>query len=512
MHNLASGRGASLVVLITAAVAFAACTTSPPSALSQSGGELRVGLIADIVTLDPAGQFFSPANLTVANAVYDQLLVAREGQNVPSLAESLTPSSDLQTYTLVLRPEVKFSDGELLDAAAVVANFKRLLDPATKCACAPLVAGISTVEPAGPLSVTFRLKAPNVGFSTVLAKEPGYMVSPKALAAPGQIANKPVGTGPFILKEWLKGDHITLTRNPNYWRSGQPRLDAITYRVLPDAEARFQSLQAGSLDVVQTDSADHIVQARKNQNLAVNLASFNGSTAMTLNVAKSPFDDVRVRKAIAHAIDRTALVNVVDKGISEPSDGPFAKTSPFYADPGYPAFDPGIARQLVQEVGKPIVFSYKVTPSGVGPRRAAVLQQMLKDVGITMNIEPKEFTAILAAVNAKDFQAAELPTPDFTDPDIQLTRRFQTGSAQNWGGYSSRMVDDALVRGRTSADKAERAKAYADLARTLATDLPYIWLTRNYYGVISKAGVTGWQPLDAANLGVFRPEQLHLAR
>jgi peptide/nickel transport system substrate-binding protein len=358
--------------------------------------------------------------------------------------------------------------------------------------------------------VTFRLKAPNVGFSTVLAKEPGYMVSPKALATPGEIANKPVGTGPFILKEWLKGDHVTLTKNPNYWRAGQPAFDTVTYRVLPDAEARFQSLQAGSLDIVQTDSADHIIQARKNQSLAVKLASFNGSTAMILNVAKAPFDDARVRKAIAHAVDRAALVTVVDKGISEPSDGPFSKTSPFYADPAYPAFDPGTAKRLVQEVGKPIVFNYKVTPSGIGPRRATVLQQMLKDVGITMNIEPTEFTAILAATNAKDFQAAELPTPDFTDPDIQLTRRFQTGSAQNWGGFSSKAVDDALVRGRTSADKDARAKAYADLARALAAELPYIWLTRNYYGVISKAGVAGWEPLDAANIGVFRPEPLRL--
>lgn len=500
----------SLVVLAVAATAFAACSAGPSA--SPSGGELRVGLIADIVTLDPAGQFFSPANLTVANAIYDQLLVAREGRNVPSLAESLTGSADLLTYTLVLRPGVKFSDGEPLDAAAVAANFKRFLDPATKCACAPLVAGIASVEATAPLTVTFRLKAPNVGFSTVLAKEPGYMVSPKALSNPAEIAAKPVGTGPFVLKEWLKGDHITLTRNPAYWRTGLPHLETITYRVLPDAEARFQSLQSGSLDVVQTDSADHIVQARKNPDLSVRLASFNGSTAMTLNVAKAPFDDVRVRRAIAHAIDRSVLVNVVDKGISEPSDGPFAKSSPFYADPGYPRFDPEAARRLVKEVGAPISFSYKVTPSGVGPRRATVIQQLLKDVGITMTIQPKEFTAILADVTAKDFQAAELPTPDFTDPDIQLTRRFQTGSAQNWGGYSSRAADEALVRGRTSAGEPERAKAYAELARTLATDLPYIWLTRNYYGVISKAAVQGWQPLDAANLGVFRPEQLSPAR
>jgi ABC-type transport system substrate-binding protein len=254
------------------------------------------------------------------------------------------------------------------------------------------------------------------------------------------------------------------------------------------------------------------VQARKNPDLLVRLASFNGSTAMTLNVAKAPFDDVRVRRAIAHAVDRAVLVNVVDKGISEPSDGPFSKSSPFYADPGYPRFDPDAARQLVRQVGAPIAFSYKVTPSGVGPRRATVIQQLLKDVGITMTIQPKEFTAILADVTAKDFQAAELPTPDFTDPDIQLTRRFQTGSAQNWGGYSSKAADEALARGRTSAGEPDRAKAYADLARTLATDLPYIWLTRNYYGVISKAGVEGWQPLDAANLGVFRPEQLSAAR
>jgi ABC-type transport system substrate-binding protein len=499
-----------LAVIVAVALAFGAC--SSPAESPQSGGELRVGLLTDLVTLDPAGQFFSPATLTVANAVYDQLLVAREGQNVPLLAESLTPSADLLTYTLVLRPGIKFSDGEPLDANAVVANFKRFLDPATKCGCAPLVGGIASVEPAGPLSVTFKLKAPNVGFSTVLAKEPGYMVSPKALANPDQIATRPVGTGPFVLKEWLKGDHVTLTRNPNYWRAGQPTLDSITYRVLPDAEARFQSLQAGSLDVVQTDSADHVIQARKNQNLAVQVASYNGSTAMVLNVTKAPFDDVRVRRAIAHAIDRTALVNVVDKGVNEPSDGPFSKGSPFYADPGYPKFDPAAAKQLVQEIGRPIAFGYKVIPSGIGPRRATVIQQMLKDVGITMTIEPTEFTAIIAAANAKDYQAAEIPTPDFTDPDIQLTRRFQSGSAQNWMGYSSKAVDDALARGRTSAENAARAAAYADLARTLATDLPYIWLTRNYYGVISKATVKGWQPLDAANLGVFRPEQLHYAR
>jgi peptide/nickel transport system substrate-binding protein len=528
MGKLPGRRAVSLAVLSSVVIGLGACSEggdpdgggdgagaipspSEPAGPPRPGGELRVGLLTDIVTLDPAGQFGTPANLTVANAVYDQLLVAREGENVPSLAESLTASADLLTYTLTLRPGVEFSDGEPLDAEAVVTNFERFMDPETECVCAPLVAGIAEVTAVDPLTVEFRLAEPNVGFSTVLAKEPGYMVSPLALETPAGVADNPVGTGPFILDEWVKGDHVTLRRNPNYWQADQPYLDSITYRIVPDAQSRFQSLRAGSLDVIQTDSADHIVEAAGSGDLAVRLASFNGSSAMTLNLATAPFDDPRVRQAVAYAVDRSALSEVIDKGISEPSDGPFAVDSPLYADPGYPAFDPERARQLVGEVGTPIEFGYQVGQSGIAPQRATVIQQMLDQVGITMNIEPLEFTTIVANVVGGDFQAADLPTPDFTDPDVQLTRRFQTGSAQNWGGYSSQVVDDALARGRTSADPAQRAQAYAELSRALATDLPYIWLTRNYYGVISDPAVGGWQPLDAANLGVFRPERLWIA-
>ena len=224
----------------------------------QAGGSITVGVRYGFSTLDPAG-FSEQPQFTAGLAVYDPLVTRDEaGDYAPSLATEWSISDDLSTYTLTLRDDVVFQDGAPFDAAAVVAHFERLEDPATNCTCINSIASIGSIEAPDPTTVVFTLTQPDAFFLSELTGPIGFIVSPKAAATYGaDYPLHPVGTGPFSLESF---DPVVLKKNPDYWQRDDegrplPYLDEIEVRPIADEEERLESLRSGDVDLIQTDNA-----------------------------------------------------------------------------------------------------------------------------------------------------------------------------------------------------------------------------------------------------------------
>ena len=254
---MAIGFGASYRGLIAAAglMAVAASATTAHAQQPRSGGSLSISIESDLSTLDPTG-FASFNDREAGIILYDTLLeVDPKGKIVPHLAEKLEAAPDATWFKVTLRSGVKFHDGTPLDAAAVVAHFKRMMDPKNRCRCISDLAPVDTVEATGPREVTFKMKTPSAPFPAVLADVAGMIVSPTAVEKyNNDLSTHPVGTGPFMFKEWQRGAQIVFQRNPNYWGK-VPYLDEVVLRPMPDEQARYASLQAGNLDVIMNGHA-----------------------------------------------------------------------------------------------------------------------------------------------------------------------------------------------------------------------------------------------------------------
>lgn len=493
-----------------------AAQNDDPATGDSTGGRLVIGLPAEVAGLDPAVTGFQvPVNRLVGLAVYDPVTIGRGGEVVPYLAESLEPSDDLTVWTLTLPDGVRFHDGEPLDAPAVVANLDRFTDPDAEAPFpgAAELAILESYEAIDDLTVEMRLAAPSAAFPAVLSSNAGMFSSPAAIAAdPGSLNTAPVGTGPYKVQTFSVGGDIVLVPNDDYWMAdGGPYLDEIVLRVIPEDASRFASLQSGDLDLILTGDARAIRTAIDDPQYEATVASFIGSQAIIPNLRDgSPLADAEIRRAMALAIDRQALADVVDQGVVPASTGPFDPDSPFYDDFGYPELDPNAARQIIDAVG-PVDFTLTIVGSDSAVQRAELIQQMLGDVGITMSIESADQETVIQDALQGNFEAVLLSTPDSPDPDFGFTRRWQSGSPVNFGDYRSDEADRLLAEARSTIDRDERIALYQEFGRTLNEDLAYLWLMHNYTGIISRPDVTGIADLDPQVLGAFRVGPIRLS-
>lgn len=518
------------VAVVLAAVAFAAaaCSSSakkasapPPTsggasttaAVSAStpktGGTLRFALESEVSTLDEAQGLAQPADKAIALAIYDPLMsFDDQGNVVPYLASGISHSADLKTWTLTLRPGVTFSDGTPLNADAVVAHFKRLQDPATKSFWYTDAIKFTEAAP-DESTVVFTLSAPNVAFPQDLTAAEGYIESPTAVKAEGaDFAQKPVGTGPFVLKENIPGDHVLVTRNPTYWKkdaNGQalPYLDAIRYTFVSDTKARLAALQAGDVDLIQTADSSTIKQA-VSAGFQVQRVSGSSSTVILFDNKAAPVDDVRVRQALAYAIDRQAINNVVYGGVRQPAYSPFATNSPYYEAVTTPKYDPAKAKALLAQYGKPVSLTVECIPTPEANSIFQLVQQMWQAVGVKVTLQTEEQGQYVADIfGHKPYQAACFRTVQFVDPD-DLYNTYYTGNSQNVLNYSNPTVDAALDKGRSDPNMADRVAAYHTLQEQLAQDVPGIPLLYDLYGNIYKSTVHGLPVPEANSLGAIK--------
>jgi 4-phytase/acid phosphatase/peptide/nickel transport system substrate-binding protein len=494
------GRGARRALLAGAALATLPVLLIPAAAQAQKqGGSITVGLELDVAGYDPlkVGVFDTAANMGAA-LIFDTLTSLDDnGEAAPKLALSWHHADDYKTWTFKLRPGVVFHDGTPFDAHAVKFNFDRQKDPKNKCRCAFYIANITNLEVPDDTTVVFHLTDPSVNFAKGLAFPTSNNVvqSPSAIKAKGDDYNRnPVGTGPFQLKSWTAGDRLVVERNPNYWNKGRPYLDRVTLRPLPDAQARFASLEAGESDLVWDDEydADNILKAQKNSALKVHVHRGSGAGVYAFNTKTPPFDDVRVRRALVMAIDRRKMSQAITNGLSRPASNPYGDGSWVKcADDGALPFDVGKAQALLKDYAKPVKFKMLVTATPRGRTVGQVLQQFWKQVGAEMEIEQVDQTAIVTRAFARQFEMTPWRIVDAADPDPQMYANFHTGSPVALANYSNPELDRLLEHARVTADPEKRSEDYCAVSRLINSEAIWFWTFQNTYYAIAKARLKG---------------------
>ncbi len=491
--------------------ALAGATTNGPGrngvsrATPKRGGSLVFGVDAEESGFDPTQARFDEVGVMYARTVFDPLtIVLANGDWAPYLAESVVPNSSYTTWTITLRPNVLFHDGTPCNGAALLTNLqaqsKSLL---TGIVINPTLKGITQT---GPLSVAISFAKPWVPFPYYLAGGIGgqiaYVVAPSMLANPNGTSH-PVGTGPFMFKQWVPNDHFTAVANPHYWRPGLPYLSQITYRPIPNEESRAEALKSGTIGLMITDTPQIIEQFRGNRSYSyiddsTHVAGEPDMNCIQLNCLAKPFNNATVRRAAALAINRQQYARVIDANVLPVSNGLFVPGSQYYAPTPYPAYNPAEAARLVKaaekQLGSPISFTYGATNSPASLRSQEYVMQALQSVGFQVKPTIVEQNEIINNALAGKYQALGWRQFGAVDPDLNYifwsTTTVSSGDLSiNMARNSDPTIEAALQAGRASTERSVRQAAYKTVNRRLAIDLPYLWTDRAVWAVIGNPTV-----------------------
>ncbi|MDM0064941.1 ABC transporter substrate-binding protein [Variovorax sp. J31P207] len=448
-------------------------------ALAQETRTLTVGIVSDPVTLDPAlmASFFE---LSIQYNLYEPLVhVTPDLKIEPGLASVETP--DPLTYLFTLRPNLSFHDATPLDAAAVKANFDRMLDPATGSPRRSELSSIDTVTVTGPLTFTIKLKTVYAPLLQVLSNRSGMMVSPSALKALGaDFATKGVGAGPYKLVSWTKNSELVLERFPGYWR-GPAKIERIVFRPIADETVRLTNLRSATVQLVDAVPAQNATQLGREANLTLKQTPGLGFNAFSFNTAKAPFDDVRVRQAFTTAIDKQAILRAVYFGTGSIAQGAIPPTMGWAHDAAFAPYkaNAAAARKLLADAGKtaPVPVSITVTNSPAQVRTAEVLQAQANQAGFKVDIRQIDATSLISVLRQKDFDLCMSPWTGRTDPDGNLYNFFVKAGSNNFMDYRSDKVTALLNSARSTPAQAERSRLYREAEAQIANDAPMLFLT-----------------------------------
>ena len=307
-----------------------------------------------------------------------------------------------------------------------------------------------------------------------------FIPSPKAVA--GDVQNHaPVGTGPFIFKEWKRGDRMVVRRNPNYWQKGKPYLDEIVCRPISDHESRYASLASGQADVMITDRPTHVKRLTQNPEFATYPLRWRGAGILVLNNVKPPLDDIRVRRALALAWDQKKYIQASFKNIM-----PY--TEHWFGDAldcdqlNYPAPDLKQARALIADYGKPVEVEYVHSATNRGHEAGLIMQQMFKKIGVKVNPVPSDFPGILKKLISKKFDITSWIIPGAHDMSPITTAILHSKSPWNMSRYASAEMDKLLMDQQLSVDPQARARQLCNIARKVNAEAPFLYLFgRTYY-------------------------------
>lgn len=480
----------------------------------KDGGKLVWGLEAETDSFSPSVGRWALSGHMVASAIFDPLVtVDADGKAVPYLAESITPNADQTVWTLKLHGGIKFHDGEPLDSAAVVKNLEADKASIITSKAMPWVDTISTVD---PLTVKITTTQPWATLPNLFASQIGY------IAAPSQIddfhgGDHPIGTGPFVFKEWVKNDHITATKNPNYWQQGLPHLDEIEYRPVPDAQQRVDQLTDGTLDAIDTVTPRSIDEIRANPDLKRLEYNKGESAFVVLNSSAPPFDNVNARKAVVLATDAAAYINEMGPGVYQPSNGPYAEGKLGYlADSGYPAYNLDEAKAAVAaytaETGKPLQFTYVGASNVDDAKGQQLLKSMWEQAGIQVELQAvaqadQVITVVLGKYQAADFRLFNQPDPDMDWVWMTSSAIGKNGDLSlNFARYSTPAMDAALNDGRKTTDDDRRRGDYETVTTEINAGLPFLWLARVDWVIASSNRVHGYAEARNGSLQSLGPK------
>lgn len=473
--------------------------------IAQAKEDLVVGLQLEPPHLDPTSAAAGAIDQVLYANVFEGLTrFGPDGAVNAGLAQSWEISDDGLVYTFRLHDGVTFHDGTEMDAKDVKFSLDRARDENSQNAQKALFEGIAEVEVIDPLTVRVTLAEPNGNFLFNMAWGDAVIVAPESI---GEIKSSPVGTGAFRFDDWIQGDSITLVKNPDYW--GTPaQLEAATFKFISDPTAAFAAVMAEDVDVFGGFPApENLPQFEVDPRFQVLVGSTEGETILSTNNKMAPLDNVMVRRAIAHAIDRQAIIDGAMFGLGTPIGTHFAPHNPDYVDlTANSQYDPELARNLLVEAGYPDGFTttLKLPPPSYARRGGEIIASQLRAVGIETEITNLEWAQWLEEVfRGKDYG---LTIVSHTEPfDIGIYARpdyyFQYDSAE------FQALNTALTG---EADPVKRTELLAQMQTMISKDYVNGYLFQLATATVANARVRGlWKdaPTQATDLtGVYWDE------
>ena len=524
-----------LLLLVQTLPAFSAASVTP-----KRGGTLHFATEADPNSLDPATIVSGEEGTLVCcvfNGLYD---LDSDGKVQPMLAEALPEiSADALTYTIHLRPGVAFSNGRELTAEDVIYSLERFFDPATATPEMSYFRGVrggdafvnarlkeaaSTnklaanaerwIEPkrvAGlralnQRTVQIQLDQPNLALTQILAAVFSGIVPREAVALWGnRVGTHPMGTGPFILKEWVRGVRLRFERNPHYFRPGEPYLDAIEVLVNVDWTTQAMMIERGELDVEFLITDPDFLRFGKTQTSQLILESVKGTipTYATLNCELPPFTNRLVRMAINHAVNKDALARKM-RNRAVPARGPLPmNVSGFNPDLPEYAYDPIRARKLLAEAGYPTGFEITLwaANSGVWKNIAQIVQHDLKAVGVVAHIKEVTWPTLTdnmqrrnnIAIGLTDWGAA-INDPKDTLDSLLNGDAITDQACLNWAFYSNKTVQELFRTAAVETDPDRRIQQYQKIEQLIVQDAPWLFLCHRNTDTIRQQWLKGFRP------------------
>jgi peptide/nickel transport system substrate-binding protein len=450
---------------------------------------ITVAMQLEPPNLDPTAGAAEAIDSVVYLNVFEGLTrFTSDGSVVPHLAESWEVSEDGLVYTFRLREGVTFHDGTAFDAEDVKFSLDRARAPDSTNAQKALFAQIADVQAVDPLTVQVTLSQPNGALPFNLAWGDAVVVAPET--ADGNATN-PVGTGPFRFGQWVQGDRVELVRSDTYWGEAPPLAQA-TFRFISDPSAAFAAVLAGDVDVFTGYPApENLAQFEADPTFQVLVGSTEGETILAMNNAQPPFDNPLVRQAVAHAIDRQAIIDGAMFGYGTPIGTHFAPHHPAYLDlTAQSAHDPERARELLAEAGFPDGFAttVRLPPPAYARRGGEILASQLREVGIEAEITNIEWAQWLEEVfTNKNF---DMTIVSHTEPmDIGIY-----ANPDYYFGYDSPEFQAIIADLTAATDEAERTALMQAAQQRIADDYVNGFLFQLPALTVAKAGVQGLWP------------------
>ena len=512
-------------VCFAAAVSAACNGGSPPRRNAPS--TLVVALNGDPGAMNPAVTT-SGSTHPVTDQIFNGLVGLDEQlAPVPELAERWNVEDDGRAYHFALRRGVTWHDGQPFTSADVKFTFEQALlkyHSRTRAALQDLLERVDTPD---DHTAVFRLKRP---YSPLLQRLdvveasiiPRHIYATQDLLA-GEATRRPVGTGPFRFVSYTPADRVVLERNPAYFRAGLPGVDRLVFRIMPNAATAVAALEKGEIDYVGSVAGPEVERLRKTPGIAI-VSGTGGSggsiceDVLIPNLSRAPLGDLRVRRAIAMALDRQFIVDHVYFGQGRPATGPISHLLAWAYTPDvrqYP-HDLAAAARLLDEAGQKIGrggerFAITFTHASTQQRLAQAVREQLKAVGITVNLETLDFNAGVDRVYVKKtFDLGMASFCNGADPDIGVRRVYVSTNIgpfpfSNGAGYRNPRVDELFDEATRFADRDARRARYVEIQKLLADDVPYFWIVDSEGLRAHRTAFTGFRLWTGAFVETVRP-------
>jgi peptide/nickel transport system substrate-binding protein len=473
---------------------------------------VMVGRASDVIGIDPA-RITDAESAEVTEQIFDHLVrYKRNSTDVePSLATRWDVSENGRVWTFHLRPGVRFHDGTPFDADAVVFSFDRQRDPHHPYHHPDFTywentfRNIQTVEKLDALTVRITIERSYAPFLANLAMFPVSIVSPTAVKKWGpEFWRHPVGTGPFRFVEWLPGERVSLEANPDYWDK-KPEIEHLVFVVIRDARQRLAALEGGAIDVAENLAPQDLQFVALHPELTLARVAGNNVGYLAMNTQHPPFDDVRVRRAVNHAINKKAIVKLIYQGLAQPATTPVPPSLWSHVDEDLYAFDKQKAIELLAEAHyvqgprRPRLYvpdtprPYLPAPETV----ARIIQHNLHDVGMDVEVVTGDMNAHVRLTQNGQHDLCLLGwSADNGDPDNFLYVLFdpenaEPGTARNLAFYKNAELHGILVWAQESSDHAERERYYRRAQELIAREAPWVPIAHAEVVVAARNEIVG---------------------